>query len=192
MKLKAGKRIQIHSYKHDGSLHRVWTSSFVIDDTMQHLITGKQATKVIEADGRSWYTKEPAICYFFEKEWFNIIAMLKKDGIHYYCNISSPYLYDGEAVKYIDYDLDIKVYPNGRLFVLDQKDYDEHSDNMHYPEEVQEIISKAIETLKDWITTKRPPFDKRTVLSQYEVFKKILEKNQEKRQVEVVKKTTLK
>src|SRR5690606_22935319 len=97
MQLKSGKKVQIHSYKHDSSLHRVWTKSYVIEDTMDFLVTGNHKTKVIESDGRNWYTKEPAICYFFEKEWFNIIAMLKKDGIHFYCNVSSPYLYDGEA-----------------------------------------------------------------------------------------------
>ena len=34
MKLKSGKKLQIHSYKHDGSLHRVWLSTFIIEDTM--------------------------------------------------------------------------------------------------------------------------------------------------------------
>ncbi|MBN3490725.1 DUF402 domain-containing protein [Acholeplasma equirhinis] len=182
MKLKSGKKLQIHSYKHDSSLHRVWTSSFVIDDTASHLVTGNQATKVIESDGRSWYTKEPAICYFYEKEWFNIIAMLKKDGIHYYCNISSPYLYDGEAIKYIDYDLDVKVFPTGKHFVLDQKDYDEHSALMNYPEDVQKIILKAMEDLKVWIKEERPPFDKRTVKMHYEQFKVILEKYKARQQ----------
>jgi len=182
MKLKAGKKVQIQSYKHDSSLHRVWTSSFVIDDTAEALVTGNQATKVIESDGRSWYTKEPAICYFYEKEWFNIIAMLKRDGIHYYCNISSPYLYDGEAIKYIDYDLDIKVFPNGKLVVLDQKDFDEHSMDMHYSEEVQRIIYQAIDDLKVWIEERHPPFDKRTVKSHYEQFKIILEKYKAKQE----------
>lgn len=180
MKLKSGKKVQIHSFKHDGSLHRVWISSFVIDDTNPFLITGNQKTKVIESDGRSWYTKEPAIIYFFEKEWFNIIAMLKKDGIHYYCNISSPYVYDGEAIKYIDYDLDIKVYPNHKLFVLDQKEYDEHSQKMNYPEDIKMIIDHSMEKLKKMINDRVEPFDRKSVLKQHDAFKKILKNYQEK------------
>lgn len=180
MKLRSGKKLQIHSYKHDGSLHRVWLSTFIIDDNMDYLVTGNQATKVIEHDGRSWYTKEPAICYFFEKEWFNIIAMMKKDGIHYYCNISSPYVYDGEAIKYIDYDLDIKMFPNGRMMILDQKDFDDHSNQMDYPEDIKKIILVAMEDLKSWINERRPPFDDKTAHQHYELFKDILLKAKQK------------
>ncbi|MFA5692130.1 MAG: DUF402 domain-containing protein [Acholeplasmataceae bacterium] len=180
MKLKSGKKIKIHSYKHDGSLHRVWMTSFVVEDTLEFLATGNQNTKVIESNGRYWHTKEPAICYFFEKEWFNIIAMLKKDGIHFYCNIASPYLYDGEALKYIDYDLDIRVYPDGNIVILDEKDYEIHSDNMDYPDDLQEIINKSLIKLENWIKDKRPPFDLKTVSYHYDTFKTIYDNNRRK------------
>ncbi len=182
MKLKHSRKVQIHGYKHNGSLHRVWMSSFVIEDTFDYLVTGNIKTKVIESDGRSWYTKEPAICYFFEKEWFNVIAMLKKDGIHYYCNISSPYVYDGEAIKYIDYDLDIKVFPNGKMILLDQKEYDENALSMNYSEDVKKIILDAMESLKGWIKENRPPFNKSLVFSHHERFNKILATQEEKNQ----------
>lgn len=177
MKLKAGKKIKIHSYKHDGSLHRVWMTSFVVEDTKDYIATGNQHTKVIESNGRYWYTKEPAICYFFEKEWFNIIAMIKKDGIHYYCNIASPYLYDGEALKYIDYDLDVRVYPDGKLVVLDEKDFEVHSDDMDYPDDLQKIISDSVSEVKKWIEEQKPPFDLKTINNHYELFKNIYENN---------------
>ena len=31
----------------------------------------------------------------------------------YYCNMASPYYLDEEALKYIDYDLDVKVFTDG-------------------------------------------------------------------------------
>lgn len=179
IKLKNGKKIEIHSYKHDGSLHRVWITSFVIEDGFLHLTTGNQKTKVIEKDGRSWYTKEPAICFFFPNEWFNIIAMLKNDGIHYYCNISSPYIYDGEAIKYIDYDLDIKIYPSGKHYILDQKEYELNSIKLGYPEEVKEIVNYSLKKLTHWIETKKAPFDEKYVMDYYEKFKKIFNYHQE-------------
>lgn len=175
MKLKKGKNVQIHGYKHDGSLHRVWTNTYVIDDNESFLVTGNHRTKVIESNGRSWYTKEPALCYFFENEWFNIIAMFKKDGIHYYCNVSSPYVYDTEAIKYIDYDLDIRLYPNGKLIVLDHKEFNDNSLKMHYSDDIKTIANHAIVELKEWIKEKRPPFDKVTPKIHLDAFKKILE-----------------
>lgn len=174
IKLKTGKKVQIHGYKHDGSLHRVWTNSIVIEDCKDYLVTGNLKTKVIESDGRSWYTKEPALCYFFEREWFNIIAMFKKDGIHYYCNISSPYTYDGEAIKYIDYDLDLKVFPNGRMIILDQKEFEQTSSLMSYPEEIKKIALNGVLELKKWIKEKRHPFDNVCLNKHFEGFKKML------------------
>ena len=47
-------------------------------------------------------------------------------GIYYYCNLSSPFVCDEEALKYIDYDLDIKVYPNGKYHLLDEDEYEQH------------------------------------------------------------------
>ena len=70
-------------------------------------------TLVTEADGRRWVTREPAIVYFHKKYWFNIIAMIRDNGISYYCNLASPYILDQEALKYIDYDLDVKVFADG-------------------------------------------------------------------------------
>ena len=52
------------------------------------------------------------------KYWFNIIAMIRDNGVSYYCNLASPYVMDEEALKYIDYDLDVKVFADG------EKDYD--------------------------------------------------------------------
>src|SRR5690554_1624393 len=179
MKLKKGKKIQIHGFKHDGSLHRVWTNSFVVDDNEAYLVTGNQRTKVIESNGRSWYTKEPALCYFFEDEWFNIITMFKKDGIHYYCNVSSPYVYDTEAIKYIDYDLDIRVYPNGRIVILDRKEFENNALKMHYSEDIMKIANHAIYELKNWIKEKRPPFDEVSSNLNLDLFKKILEHEKE-------------
>lgn len=58
------KIYQIHSYKHDGSIHRVWEKSVLLDETDEYIILGNNKCKVIESDGRTWYTKEPAIIYF--------------------------------------------------------------------------------------------------------------------------------
>jgi protein associated with RNAse G/E len=143
----------------------------------QHLlVTGNNRTKVIECDGRSWHTKEPAICYFYSDLWFNIIGMLKKDGVYFYCNLSSPYLYDGEAVKYIDYDLDIKVFPDGSYILLDEKEYQAHQGSMCYSDEIQDIVLSQIEVLKERIEKKEKPFDLSDIKLYYDQYKSMTKK----------------
>lgn len=104
-----GQDVLIHCYKHDGKPHRTWSRCKILEETDRHFIGINNNTLVTESDGRSWVTKEPAICYFPKDRWYNVICMIRSDGIYYYCNIASPILYDGEALKYIDYDLDLKV-----------------------------------------------------------------------------------
>ena len=47
-------------------------------------------------------------------------------------HISSPTLYDGEALKYIDYDLDLKVFPDNNYRVLDEEEYKQHAKPVSY------------------------------------------------------------
>ncbi|ELA3066477.1 hypothetical protein ACWAVK_003103, partial [Listeria monocytogenes] len=79
--------IQIKSYKHNGKLHRTWKKTVVLKSTENIIIGGNDHTLVVEADGRKWVTREPSICYFHSDYWFNVISMIREDGIYHYCNL---------------------------------------------------------------------------------------------------------
>jgi protein associated with RNAse G/E len=155
---KEGEKIQIHSYKHNGFIHRIWEETTVLKGTQSLVIGGNDRTLVTEADGRTWITREPAICYFHGSQWFNIIGMLRHDGIYYYCNLSSPFAYDEEALKYIDYDLDIKVYPDMTYVLLDEDEYAKHRRLMSYPDVIDTILRRNVECLTQWIHQRKGPF----------------------------------
>ncbi|WP_174615972.1 nucleoside tri-diphosphate phosphatase [Virgibacillus ihumii] len=155
---QAGSIMQIQSYKHNGQLHRVWENSLVLKGTEMIVIGANDKTPVKESDGRTWTTREPAISYFHSKYWFNIIGMLRTDGIYYYCNISSPFIFDHEALKYIDYDLDVKVYPDMTWDLLDEDEYEEHRAVMNYPSVLDGILWKNVRILLHWIRQGKGPF----------------------------------
>ena len=69
-KSSIGKWIRVQSYKHDGSLHRTWDNVMVIDVTDDYIVTGSCASRVVECDGRIWYTKEPAVSIYFLNQLF--------------------------------------------------------------------------------------------------------------------------
>ena len=81
--------------------------------------------------------------------------MFREDGIYYYCNLSSPFVCDEEALKYIDYDLDIKVYPNGKYHLLDEDEYEQHMKQMNYPHEIDVILRRNVDILQQWIEQKK-------------------------------------
>lgn len=157
--LKIGDSVFVQSYKHDGSLHRTWSKAYVIDILDHCAVVVTDHTWVVESDRRKWLTKEPAICFYYDNRWFNIISMVRKTGIYYYCNIASPSLYDGEAIKNIDYDLDVKVFPDESYMILDENEYAYHSNKMKYSDEIKAIIDKEMNNLLNMIKTKQDPFN---------------------------------
>ena len=164
--------VYIYSYKHDGSLHRTWTKGYVLEADEDKCIVVNNKTLVSESDGRKWFTREPAIWFFFPKLWFNAICMIRKTGVYYYCNLASPYLYDKEAIKYIDYDLDIKVFPDGSLIHLDEDEYQLHKKQMEYPEEIDVIVRKTYDDLLKSIERKETPFNEEEIMELYSEYLK--------------------
>ena len=154
-----GDRFIIHSYKHNGNIHRSWNEAILLDYNDDYMVFGNNHTKVIESDGRSWHTKEPAIMFFYKHKWYNIIGQLKKDGIYYYCNIASPFVIEGKTIKYIDYDLDLRVFPDGAFKILDRGEYKYHKKIMHYSEDIDCIVKEELSNLIEIVREKNTPFD---------------------------------
>jgi len=170
MKTRVGDLVYIQSYKHDGSLHRTWVKGFVVEETEEYIAAITNKTWVVEADKRKWLTREPAVCFFYKKEWFNIIAMIRKSGLYYYCNIASPSIYDGEAIKNIDYDLDIKFYPNGYYEILDKDEYRDHKKKMEYPKEIDVLGKEALDILIRHHKKSKIPFNSEKVDELYQKY----------------------
>jgi len=142
-----GDKYQIQCYKHNGKVHRAWDEAVVLAIEKDYIVFGNDRTQVIESSGNYWRTKEPAVMYFFKNKWFNIIAQMKKDGIYYYCNIASPFIIEENTVKYIDYDLDLRIFPSGEYKVLDRLEYKYHKKIMNYPPELDKVINNALDEL---------------------------------------------
>lgn len=171
-KLEIGEKYVIHCYKHDGNIHRAWDEAVLLEEHEDYLVFGNNRTKVIEADGRYWRTKEPAIMYFYRDRWFNVIGQYKKTGICYYCNIASPFILDGKVIKYIDYDLDLRVFPDGSFRVLDRGEYNYHKTVMNYSNELDKILKYELTNLIEIAKLKTGPFVKGKVEQYYEIYKK--------------------
>ena len=171
--LAEGKTVFIESYKHNGSFHRAWSKAFVIETNDKWTVAVTDHTWVVESDGRRWLTKEPAVCFFYKDHWFNIISMIRKSGIYYYCNLASPSLFDGEAIKNIDYDLDVKLYPDNSYQILDEGEYAMHAKQMNYPPEVMQIVEHEMQKLIDSMDKGEDPFNQDCIESYYHMYQKM-------------------
>ncbi len=171
--IKVGDKLIIHCYKHNGNIHRTWDEATVLEINEDVLICGNYKTTVTEADGRSHKTNEPAVMFFYKKHWFNIIGQLKSHGLFYYCNIATPFLIDDGIIKYIDYDLDLRVFPDGGFRILDKNEYKYHKKIMHYSKETDMILKQELNNLIDLKKHNIGPFENGVVEKYYEKYKKI-------------------
>lgn len=164
------KWVIIQAYKHNEELHRQWSHSYVIEDNEDYFILASIRAAVVESDGRKWHTKEPAIFILSKKNWFNVIAMLKERGICYYVNIASPAIFDKGFIKYIDYDLDIKLYEDGTTRLLDVCEYKKHAEEQGYSEDIKDVLQKAVDKIYQMINKKEFPFIDTEIQSYYDKF----------------------
>ena len=142
-----GDKLKIQCYKHNKKIHREWSEAVVLDVKKDYIVFGNNKTIVTESEGTTWKTKEPAVMYFFKNKWYNIIAQIKKDGIYYYCNIATPCIIEEDTIKYIDYDLDLRVFPRGDYKILDKLEYEYHKNKMQYSDELDIVINNALKDL---------------------------------------------
>ena len=173
-KLKPGSEVWIQSYKHNGTLHRTWCKAVVLEETddLYTVVTNK--AWVVEADGRKWFTREPAVYFLYKHHWFNVISMIRKSGVYYYCNLASPSIYDGEAIKNIDYDLDVKLFPDRSYEILYEDEYQEHALTMNYPARVMEAVESQMDLLLGMMERQEVPFQEKFVNDYYRQYLKML------------------
>ena len=176
--IKVGDKLKIHCYKHDGRLERVSDEAIVLDVNDELIVCGNYKTKITEDDGRSYKTKEPAILFFYKKRWFNVIAQLKKYGLFYYCNIATPYLIENNVIKYIDYDLDLRVFPDGGFKILDRGEYKYHKNIMKYSDRIDAIVKSELTNLINMVRRKEMAFEPGQIEKIYQEYLEILSSKQ--------------
>ncbi len=151
--------MKVQAYKHDGALHRQWSPAYLVEENDEYWALASKMSSVTENDGRKWMTKEKAVFVLFKKRWMNVICMFKEgQGICYYVNIATPTILDNGYLKYIDYDLDVKLYPNHTEKTLDENEFERHIQTYGYSPELTAAIQKSAEEVKEMINRGEAPF----------------------------------
>lgn len=172
--MKIGDKLAIHCYKHNGKIDRISGEATILDITDEYIVCANNKVKLTENDGRSHRTKEAAILFFYKNEWYNVLAQLKKYGLFYYCNIASPYVIDGNIIKYIDYDLDLRIFPDDTFKVLDKNEYKYHKMTMKYSDEIDTIVQDSLNKLIEKKEKGEIPFQKEVIENYFKVYQDIV------------------
>ena len=96
--------------------------------------------------------------------------MLRNDSIYYYCNLSSPYVLDTEGLKYIDYELDVKLFPSGDRLILDRDEFEFNQVDYHYSKDLINIVESQLQVLLNHIDEGIDPFNYESVMRDYKIY----------------------
>lgn len=165
------KWIVVQAYKHDGTLHRQWSPAFLAEETDDYWALSSRASLVVESDGRRWMTKEHAVFILFKHSWMNAICMIKEDGkISYYVNIASPTIWDQGYLKYIDYDLDVKLFPDGMMKELDIMEFERHIQTYGYSAALTRAVTNSMHRVIGLMKERAFPFSDEEIHRIYDKF----------------------
>ena len=158
-----GRPIHIVSTKYDGSPHWEFDSRLVlVRDTL--VVTQDFAGQVYHSWKGPHTEPFDVRNHFWSDRWYNVMRCdrPKGGGLEYwYCNATTPAQYDGETVRYIDLDLDVLVFPDGKTKVVDEDEFLEHSVRMGYPRDVIDQAHRAVDELVALASSGRFPFEQK-------------------------------
>jgi protein associated with RNAse G/E len=85
--------------------------------------------------------------------------MFKTKGINYYCNLASPFITEDDTVKYIDYDLDVKIFHDNSYKILDLREFNRNRLDWKYPHKIIENVWEGVERIKKMVKGRQGVFD---------------------------------
>lgn len=143
--MEKGRNIEVICYKHNGIFHRRWQNGVLLFENDDYFIVGSITTKIEEANGSTWYTREPAVTLYAKHDWYNVVCMFKKKGPAFYANIASPTIYSPikKALVFIDYDLDIRRNTQQKVSIADISEYDINAVKYDYPEKIRGMVERT-------------------------------------------------
>lgn len=91
---------------------------------------------------------------YYSDRWYNIFEIRDRrdDTLKgWYCNVTHPAEFTDGVISYIDLALDLLVFPDGRMLVLDEDEFQ----GLELTDEIRQLASSAIQELEDFFTSRR-------------------------------------
>jgi len=141
--------VTIKSLNYDGSLRRSWGCRLVEQIGTKLIFEG-----VFESDfdhPELGFIRRGTVSheFYWLDRWFNIFRVHEPEGTlrNYYCNINMPPRLENGVLEYVDLDIDIVLWPDGRLVVLDREEFEENAARFDYPDDVKAMTEATVADL---------------------------------------------
>ncbi|HMT08851.1 MAG TPA: DUF402 domain-containing protein [Pyrinomonadaceae bacterium] len=147
--MKKSNSITVNSRKYDGTLSRSWECEVISRAEHAIKLRGVFAKTVEHRELGTIDAGTVSVEYFSADLWFNVFRFESPNGEfrNLYANICIPPKISDRRVDYVDLDIDVVSWPDGRVVVLDEKEFEENRYKFKYPKEVMEKVKATIALL---------------------------------------------
>lgn len=152
--------VTINSRKYDGHIRRTWQCGLVHESNDLLILVGKFNDEVDHSDLGHIAAGTVSFEHYWLDRWYNIFRFHEPDGTlkAHYANITMPPTVADGVIDYVDLDIDVVVWPNGRIDVLDRDDLEENIVRYGYPDDVIQNAEHALVELLAIIERREFPF----------------------------------
>jgi protein associated with RNAse G/E len=148
MNQEPGSIFTVNSRKFDGSIRKSWECALVWEDAEKINLFGSFATQVEHRDLGIIEAGTVSHERFYFNRWYNYFIFEHPRGTlrNYYINICMPPVIVDRTIDYVDLDIDLIVWPDGRCQTLDVQEFEANRIQFGYPDHV---VNRALATLAE-------------------------------------------
>ena len=153
--------VKVISRKYDLSIRRVWNCLLLNEAGNLIQLIGEFDNEIIHPDLGVIEAGTVSREHFWLDRWYNVFRFEQASGElrNYYCNVNMPPKFDGAELDYVDLDIDLIVWPDGRVVTLDEDEFVQNGATFGYSPEIQECSFKAVDELRRLIAEREFPFN---------------------------------
>lgn len=158
---ETSKIVTINSRKLDGSIGRSWQASFIEQENSLLTFIGVFEEEVKHKDLGVIRRGTISYEFYWLDRWYNVFRFHEPEGDlrNFYCNLNVPPKFENDVLDYVDLDIDVLVWKDFKLEILDLDDFEENAEKFKYSKEIKQNAEKSLVELLNMIKMKMFPFD---------------------------------
>lgn len=155
------KTFTINSLKYDGEIHRSWKADVVKETKNLIIFKGNFENEIKHS--HLGVIRRGTISYefYWKNRWYNIFRFHEPEGglRNFYCNINHPPAIENNQLNYIDLDVDVLVWKDLSVEILDLDEFEENAEKFAYTNELRKKVDESLSEVLELIKNKNFPFD---------------------------------
>lgn len=119
----AERTVDVLATKYNGVASFLWPACVIRNTGTSLSLRAEEGTVAQSAHHGPFPLASNSVIHLFRYRWYNVSAHLTSDGniYSYYCNIATPYTFDGRVAKYVDLGIDVVVKVDGECSIKEAR-----------------------------------------------------------------------